>query len=152
MHTRLSCNHEITSSCRWWLIFCPQWNHIWQWGRKTFQMRGDAVCHCAGHPSPHGELLTKQHALQLVKTKILASCKAHHLQIKMWNTVLQFKLYNIIISMLLRCEKIKSWKIFSTYTVVLLFSISVWGFFKTSSAHNCTTDISRLWGTDYYMQ
>lgn len=92
-------------------------------------MRGDAVCHCAGHPSPHGELLTKQHALQLVKTKILASCKAHHLQIKMWNTVLQFKLYHIIISMLLRCDKIKSWKIFSTYTVVLLFSISVWFFF-----------------------
>lgn len=83
---------------------------------------------CATVPvTPHGELLTKQHALQLVKTKILASCKAHHLQIKMWNTVLQFKLYNIIISMLLRCEKIKSWKIFSTYTVVLLFSISVWG-------------------------
>lgn len=35
-----SCNHESTLSCRWWLIFCPQWNRIWHWGHKMVRMKG----------------------------------------------------------------------------------------------------------------
>lgn len=40
------------------------------------------VWRCAGHHSPHGELLVQQHALQLVKTKILATHKVRQLHTK----------------------------------------------------------------------
>lgn len=44
--------------------------------------RADMVWRCAGHHSPHGELLVQQHALQLVKTKILATHKVWQLHTK----------------------------------------------------------------------
>lgn len=54
MCTRLSYSHEITSSCRWWLIFCPRCNRIWQRGHETFGRTGCAGCHCAGPHSARG--------------------------------------------------------------------------------------------------
>lgn len=54
MCTRLSYSHEITSSCRWWLIFCPRCNRIWQRGHETFGRTGCGGCHCAGPHSARG--------------------------------------------------------------------------------------------------
>lgn len=44
--------------------------------------RADMVWRCAGHHSPHGELLVQQHALQLLKTTTLATHKVRQLHAK----------------------------------------------------------------------